>query len=179
MKSSHWWLMLIAGVTLLLVPIAGGAWLLSNQVPTVVEGWQSRSWPGAPARVEHSVAIHKYAPSRSRRGGQGTHVMELRYGYLVEGRQYTGQRRSLDHEHKIYQEKSADLLAKQTPLGSAVAAYYDPADPARSLLEPGVPVGGVTASLFGLSLFGGGLYVMRMMVRGLLSWRPRRRVKYA
>ena len=179
MTRSHWWFLMVAGVTLLLLPIAGGAWLLSNQLPTVIEGWRSRSWPSVTARIEHSVAIQKYQASRNRRNGQGTHVTELRYAFEVDRRPYTGGRRSLDAEGKINPKQSAERLVKQVPVGSAVTAYFDPTDPSRSLLEPGVPIGGVLASMLAVGLVGGALYVLRTMVRGLWNSRPRRRVRYA
>ncbi len=179
MKRSQWWFLMFAGVTALLLPIAAGAWLMAKQISAVSEGWRSRSWSTAPAIVEHSAAVQKYQASRNSREGQGTHVTELRYAFAVGGRRYTGGRRSLDAEGKILMEANADRLVKRLPVGSAVTVYYDAANPSRSLLEPGVPVGPVLGMLIALGLMGGGLEVLRRMVRSLWNTRPRRRVRYA
>lgn len=179
MKRSVWWFLLLAGVTVLLLPIAGGAWLFSKQIPAVGEGWRSRTWPTASATIERAVAFQKYQASRSRRGGQGTHVVELRYVYDVGGQRFTGARQSLDWEGKILMSEAAERLAARFPVGSTVTAHYDAANPARSLLEPGVPVGGMLGMLIGATVSGACLYFLRMFARWLWNQRPRRRVRYA
>lgn len=179
MKRSVWWFLMLAGVATLMLPIAGGAWLVSKQIPAVVEGWRSRTWPSAPATVERAVAFQKYQRSSASRSGQGTHVVELRYAYDVGGTRYTGERQSLDAEGKIYLPEGAEKLAGNFPVGSPVTAHYDAANPARSLLEPGVPVGGMLGMLLGATALGFGLYFLRMFMRWLWNQRPRRRVRYA
>ncbi len=105
--------------------------------------------------------------------------MELRYAYDVGGKRYTGERQSLDAEGKIYLPEGAERLAGNFPVGAPVTAHYDAANPARSLLEPGVPVGGMLGMLLGATALGFGLYFLRMFMRWLWNQRPRRRVRYA
>ncbi len=178
MKHSLWWFLLLAGIATLVLPIAGGAWLFSHQIPSVAEGWRSRTWPSATATVERSVAFQRYQRDPNSRRGQGTHVVELRYGFEANGRRYTGERQSLDSEGKILLSQSAEKLAGRFPVGSTVTAHYDAANPSRSLLEPGVPVGGVLGMLLGAAAIVGGLYFLRMFSRWLWNQRPRRRVRY-
>jgi hypothetical protein len=134
----------------------GGAFLLVRNVPMIVEGWQSRSWPVAVGDVKESAAVSKPMGSPGRRGTVGTHVVRLRYEFAVDGRTFTGTRQSLDHVGIINTEAEARREADASPAGSSVRVFYDPSDPARSLLTPGVPIGGVISGVFGLLLLAGG-----------------------
>ncbi|MEP7282206.1 MAG: DUF3592 domain-containing protein [Rubrivivax sp.] len=160
------WLPLFVLFSLLLVALLGaGGWLLKRQTPEIWEGWRSLSWPAATARVERSVAIRKYRAAIAKQSGQGTHVLELRYAFEVAGKAYVGGRRSLDWEGKVLSAASAEKLAQRSPAGSEVTAYYDPADPTRSLLEPGVPIDGALGAVLGLLLIAGGLALLLLVVR--------------
>ena len=89
------------------------------------------------------------------------------YEYRVQSRVFTGTRRSLDHEGKITSAEFAEKAARALPVGASVTAYYDPADPSRSLLTPGVPRGGVLGVVFGVLLIAAGLFPF------VLAWRIR------
>ena len=134
----------------------GGAFLLVRNVPMIVEGWQSRSWPVAVGNVQESAAVSKPVVSSARRGTVGTHVVRLRYEFAVDGRTFTGTRQSLDDVGIIKTEEQSRSEAGALPAGSSVRVFYDPSDPAISLLTPGVPIGGVISSVFGLLLIAAG-----------------------
>ncbi|ROZ62573.1 DUF3592 domain-containing protein [Ramlibacter sp. WS9] len=134
----------------------GGAFLLVRNVPMIVEGWQSRSWPVAVGAVKESAALSKPIVASGRRGTVGTHVVRLRYEFAVDGRTFTGTRQSLDDVGIIKSEEQSLREADALPAGSPVRVFYDPGDPARSLLTPGVPIGGVISGVFGLLLIAGG-----------------------
>lgn len=164
---------LIIGGAVLVATFGGGALLLVHHAPTIVEGWASRSWPGAAAVIRRSAAVHKYSPSGWSRSGIGTHVVSVGYAFEVDGRPYEGSRRSLDDEGKVLSREHATKAAARLPVGAAVTAYYDPRDPAQSLLERGVPVGGVLGSLFGLMLICAGItpFVLGLRIRSHLAKR--------
>lgn len=170
-------LALIIGGAVLVATFGGGGLLLVRHAPTIVEGWASRSWPGTAAVIQRSTAVHKYSPSGWSRSGIGTHVVSVGYAFEVDGRPYAGSRRSLDDEGKVLSEAHATKAAARLPVGAAVTAYYDPSDPAKSLLERGVPVGGVLGSLFGLILIGAGItpIVLGLRIRSHLAKRRGRR----
>ena len=157
----------VLGAAVLVATFGGGSVLLTHHAPAVVEGWQSRSWPGTPAVVRRSEAIHKYSPSGWSRGGTGTHVVEVAYVYTVHDRLHEGSRRSLDDVGKVLSAEFAQKAADRLPEGSIVTAYYDPADPGQSLLKRGVPVGGVIGTVFGLALIATGTLPF------ILGWRIR------
>lgn len=164
---------LVIGGAVLVATFGGGGLLLVQHAPAVVEGWASRSWPGAAAVIQRSAAVHKYSPSGWSRSGIGTHVVSVGYAFEVGGRAYAGSRRSLDDEGKVLSEAHATKAAARLPVGATVTAHYDPRDPARSLLERGVPVGGVLGSLFGLVLICAGItpFVLGLRIRAHLAKR--------
>jgi hypothetical protein len=169
MKLLRWLLVFLLVSSMLIALFGSGGWLLRSQEEEVREGWASRSWPAAPARIVRSAAVHKYAASASRRSGQGTHVIDLRYAFEVAGKVYVGRRQSLDWEGKVLTADAAQKHVQGFPMGSMLTVYYDPADPTRSILEPGVPVGGVLGSVLGALLVAGGaallLFVIRLNMR--------------
>lgn len=83
-----------------------------------------KTWPRAQGRV---VAHSEIETHRNRYLLGTAHV---RYEYAVDGRTHRGQlryeRRRIAHVE--------DLLARY-PVGKAITLHYDPADPARSVLE--------------------------------------------
>ena len=164
-------------IGLLVATLGAGVWLLNSQAKQVYEGWQSRSWQPVSARVAHSVAVHKYSASQSRQGGKGTHVLELRYVFGVAGKAYTGARRSLDWEGKVLSSESALKQAQRLPAGSLVTAYYNPADPRRSMLEPGVPVDAVLGSAFAVLLIAAGAALLLLIGRTWLGRAPSARAR--
>ena len=160
------------GAALLGAIIIGGAALIVTQVPRVAEGWQSRGWPTAPATVTTSDAVQRaWKPRLNTQTNYGTHVVVLRYAFDVDGRRYEGTRRSLDAEGKVITETSARRVIDALPVGARVSAHYDPANPARSLLEPGVPISPIIATVFGGLLIGAGGLAAIAIVRGLRSGR--------
>lgn len=146
--------------------LGGGAFLLARNVPMIVEGWRSESWPMAPGVIKESAAVSKPIIIDRRRGTVGSHVVVLRYEFSVAGRPFFGTRQGLDDVGIIKYESVARQEAAALPPGSAVPVFYDPRDPTRSLLSPGVPISGVISSVFGLllvasgaALVGAGLYL--------------------
>lgn len=131
---------------------AGGAYLLVRNVPMIVEGWQSRAWSMAVGTVKESAAVSRSIVSSGRRGTVGTHVVRLRYEFSVDGRIFTGTRQSLDDVGVIKSEALSRRESDALPAGNSVRVFYDPGNPARSLLVPGVPTGGVIGAVLGLLL---------------------------
>ena len=168
---------LLIGGVVLTGTLGGGGLLLISHAPAVLEGWESRSWPSTPAVVTRSATIQKASPSGWSRGGTGTHVVRIEYVYSVDGRTHTGARISLDHEGKIFSAENAQKIADRLPVGLRVAAHYDLARPERSLLEAGIPFGGVLGCAFGSLLIFAGitLVVLGVRIRSHLARRNARR----
>jgi ABC-type antimicrobial peptide transport system permease subunit len=137
--------------------LGGGSYLLVRNVPMIVEGRQSRSWPTTTGTVKESAAVSKPIVSSYRRGTVGTHVVELRYEFAVAGKTFVGTRQSLDDVGIIKSEELAASEAGGMPPGSTVRVSYDADDPTRSMLTPGVPTSSVIGSAIGLLLIAGGV----------------------
>jgi hypothetical protein len=145
----------ILGVTFCAL-FGGGAFLLIRNVPMIAEGWRSRSWSSAMAEVKESAAVSKPVIIDARRGAVGTHVVRLRYEFTVDGQTFSGARQSLDDVGIVKSEEVAQREVRLLPAGGVVRVFYDPANPTRSLLTPGVPISGVISVVFGLVLTAAG-----------------------
>ena len=93
----------------------------------------SQAWPAVPGTVLES-AVRRYGRSVETRW---RYYPAVRYRYEVEGRAYTGRRLYFD-EMAWASRSSAARLAHKYPPGATVTVRYDPDDPARALLEPGL-----------------------------------------
>jgi hypothetical protein len=143
--------------SILAATLGGGGYLLARNIPMTFEGWHSRSWPVVVGEVKASAAVSKPIIADARRGAVGTHVVMLRYEFSLMGQPYAGTRQSLDDVGTI---KSAELAQREVaalPAGRPVQVFYDPNDPSKSLLKPGVPISGLLGSLFGTLLVAAGL----------------------
>lgn len=156
--------------------LGGGGFLLARNVPMIFEGWHSRSWPAVVGVVKASAAVAKPIITDARRGAVGTHVVMLHYEFTVMGRTYSGTRQSLDDVGIIKSAEVAQREADALPVGRPVQIFYDPNDPGRSLLKPGIPVSGVLGSLFGMLLVAAGLALVAIGLH-LRSYHVRRRGK--
>lgn len=154
----------------------GGGYMLVRNTLMLGEGWQSRSWPSAMGRMMESAAVSKPIVSSGRRGTVGTHVVKLRYEFAVDGRTYFGTRQGLDDVGVIKIQESAEREAAAMPVGSAIRVFYDPSNPAKSLLIPGVGVASVIGSVIGLVLISGGLALAAICVY-LRSHHAKRRAR--
>ena len=93
----------------------------------------SRAWPVVPGTVlESEVRRYGHSVETGRR-----YYPAVRYRYEVEGRSYVGKRLYFD-EMAWSSRSSAARLAHKHPPGATVTVRYDPDDPARALLEPGL-----------------------------------------
>jgi hypothetical protein len=102
--------------------------------------------------------------------------VRLHYTFTVWGRTYSGTRQSLDDVGIIKSEEVAQREAESLSVGRPVPIFYDPSDPSRSLLKPGVPVSGVLGSLFGAMLVATGMALIAIGLH-LRSYHARRRRK--
>ena len=159
---------------ILAATLGGGGYLLARNIPMAFEGWTSRSWPAVVGEVKESAAVPKPIISSTRRGAVGTHVVMLRYEFSLMGRAYSGTRQSLDDVGIIKSAKFAQSEADALPAGHSLQVFYDPSDPDKSLLTPGVPVTGVLGSRFGLLLIAAGLTLIAIGLHLCLHHAKRR-----
>ena len=94
-------------------------------------GKKSTSWPSANGRITYSHA----SPHSEKNGTQ--YMPTVRYTYAVKGKSYTGTRITASDQYQKNISSANDIL-RDYPVGKGVAVYYNPSDPAVSLLEIGI-----------------------------------------
>ena len=97
----------------------------------------------------YSTTQGKIARSEVGRGAFIRRGVEIEYNYTVNGIIYTGRRYRYD-DHNATLEW--DATVEDHPRGSMQPVYYDPKNPADSLLEPGVDGGDLLLLLFALPM---------------------------
>jgi hypothetical protein len=93
----------------------------------------SSSWPTTQSRI---------TASRLDRTGSGSDTKyrpSVSYRYSVQGTDYTGKRIRAVSSYTSRGKAESELA--RYPSGATVTVYYDPADPASSVLVPGVTMG--------------------------------------
>lgn len=121
-------------------------WIAASLTSSFYFSVASEHWPTVTARV---VSSGIYA------NGKGVGVSwapKVEYQYQVAG--------TAHHASKIrylmrtfYDQGSATDVEAPYPVGRLVSVFYDPQDPDRSVLEPGVPRGMWTQALIALFFF--------------------------
>lgn len=117
------------GKVLYLVPLVGALLFGLVATPLARAAWNalgSRSWPTVPATVQASQW-------RQFTGKGCRYTLDLRYAYVVDGVSFVGDR------YRFGGECGAEVvsIAQAHPVGSRVPVHYDPAHPARSVVEAG------------------------------------------
>jgi hypothetical protein len=95
----------------------------------------SAGWPSVEGRILRSEV------TRSTDGdGDDSYSPEVTYRYVVDGQSYESYTIKFG-ENAYGNRNTAEAIAARYPDGSRVTVYYDPADPERAVLEPGVSAG--------------------------------------
>ena len=110
-------------VILLAVPVAS--------LPQYLRAKKSAQWPSVPGVITAS-----WMSSGICKGVPCYHG-EIAYGYRVGGSDYHGTRLDLGRSHWAAQDSWQRIL-DQYPRDKAVSVYYEPGNPADSVLEPGL-----------------------------------------
>ena len=113
----------------------------------------SASWPTAEGIVNSSEV------DRSTDGEGGTsYSPEISYQYLVNDLNYTNNTIKFG-ENSYSSRRKAEEIAAAYPVGRQVAVYYDPLEPDKSVLEPGVTAGSYIVLGIGVLFIGIALIV--------------------
>ena len=122
-------------------------WLMLHLASNFYFSVTSAHWPRATARV---VSSGVYA---SGAGAGATFSPQVKYEFENAGKSYQA-----DNIRYLlgtfYNAESATEVQSAYPVGRVVSVAYDPQDPSRSVLEPGVPQGMWTQALIPIFFFG-------------------------
>lgn len=94
----------------------------------LLEARASRRWLPVPAEVL-SATIETSTHSSGRSGNTTSRTPRIIYRYMVAEKSYTGDRAAF-----FYSSNSSGHFIRRFPPGKRTTAYYDPRDPARSVL---------------------------------------------
>lgn len=149
MGRRFWAVLLMASLGLL---------VLSLNVGTLRDGWNSRSWPTVPGTIVSSVSRPEGA-----QGGSDTarHPASAAYTYAVDGVTRRGTR--IAYRGVVagllasVLAPSGDAAADRYSVGKEVNVAFKPGDPATSVLEPGLTTSLVVDAVLGSLLLLAGL----------------------
>jgi len=119
---------------LVLVFLGLGLWAVVAGSAKALEGWRARNWPVAPGRV---IVSQAYELRTSQKIRVARLCVKVDYLYMVAGTVYEGHRINTGWSCFGSEDRVKDLL-QEYPSGAAVQVRYDPEDPERALLEPGL-----------------------------------------
>jgi len=95
-------------------------------------GKESTSWPTVSGKVTYSHA------ETTRKDKRNQYRPAVKYSYTVDGRGYVGARITASDQIQKNISSAKDILRKY-PVGAQVVVHYDPGDPGRAVLVPGLP----------------------------------------
>jgi len=142
-----------------LIMILGALYGFFGIFQQLVTAKSATGWPTSPGTV--TSAYLREDITNKGRGKAWT--MELEYRYTVDGTEHTGTAIHLGSFPSYGTEKQAKEVEAKYREGNSVTVYYNPKDPTKAVLEPGVASAGESISLsvflLGLVLLLGGFAI--------------------
>lgn len=112
--------------------------MLRRALPGIKAARASRAWQSAPGTV--TIVTVLMDSEKFKRGRQTYFRPWVQCSYRVAGKDYVCDRQVFNHHLiSLGEKKDAEALIQKYQVGQSVAVYYDPADPANSVLEQGNP----------------------------------------
>lgn len=156
----HWSLIYLALVPAALLLLFAALFVVSG-FRRMAAGSATRRWPSAPGRITRSAVATEHTTD----GDGGTYEVfepEVHYTFDVAGETRTGDTIRI-HPRVFPSRDEAEEIAEQYPEGAEVRVHYDPADPSRTVLEPGTGRSPWSAFAMAIVLALAALYAARLM----------------
>ena len=133
---------------ILSVLVLAGVGIAVYGTGTVIEAYESTDWPQTDGSVAAS-GVDMKSDATDGRTRALRYSPAVSYGYDVDGRTYFSDRLGFT---RVWtgEESDAQAIVRRYPVGQAVTVYYDPDDPLRAVLTPGVSLNSTLGLLFGL-----------------------------
>jgi hypothetical protein len=142
-------------MTLTLAPAIGavvfGTYMSTDLARDLYFAWKSKQWP----RTQGRVIQWGLDPGATMRVGDDSAL--IGYEYQAGGVRYTSRR--IDFAGRWAGWSARKALFRYTE-GATVEVSYDPSEPERAVLEPGMALGNFLRLLFGLTVLGFGLLAL-------------------
>lgn len=110
-----------------------GLGVMSFGIWSILEGNRSNNFP----TVQGEVTKSEYVIVQDDRHDFITRA-DLTYSYTVAGTDYSSETRTAGMEGAVASPGEARRWTNEFPLGAKVDVYYDPAEPSKAVLRPGV-----------------------------------------
>ncbi len=138
---------------------------LGLALSNTIRGHDSLSWPSATGQITLSRVETRVWKNTPR------YAPDLLYDYTVDGEHYTGMLIGTTPAYNLFgimlgdnpssdSREEVERIINRYPRGQAVTVFYDPAAPAISALEPGIPPGTERGLILGLVLGLGALVIL-------------------
>ncbi len=111
-----------------------GLWALLAGMSMGIEGWQAEKWPQADGRIILSRVQEWRAPGKIRIARL---CLDMDYLYMVDDKIFEGHRLNSGWRCFASEDHIRQIL-KRYPTGREVKVFYNPKNPGKSLLEPGI-----------------------------------------
>jgi len=151
------------GVFVVIALFTYGAWLMfTGEVRDIVRGFASKSWPSTQGVVLSSrISSHP--------GSHASWFPVVTFQYTVDDRAFEGDViafHSLSGP-RVGGNNRADVqeMADSYAAGTTVEVYYDPQDPAVSVLQPGASYTNIFGPVFSLIVLVIGVSILRLFKR--------------
>lgn len=151
--------------------LALGVLFFAFGVSFVLEANASRNWPTAQGTVETVRVTWRNDSNSNRSIPDREYFYEIYYSYAVDGRPFEGSRYSLgdgstasDRMYRTEEEAREAAFDAWMP-AQTVAVYYNPADPASAVLDPGAGFSTYIPLIFGAVLLLSGLGMLWLYLR--------------
>ena len=146
------WGLVVFGLALL-----GGGHVIANGLQTGWTGWTSRTWPQIEGTIVESKVTftsrteqHQVDSRRPEETVTRTHETffpSIKYEFELDGRKFEGTRITASDTGMTSQE--AATQTKQYPPGARTVVFYNPQNPADSVLVPGIATTSILSIVFG------------------------------
>jgi hypothetical protein len=115
-----------------------GAILLAWACQLIFFGLESETWPIADGVIIASRADTNISSEPSSRGVSFTDRADIAYQYTVDNQKMAGSAISFSYFYSSSNDEETSKFVRKYPRGKKVAVHYDPMDPHRAVLEPGI-----------------------------------------
>jgi hypothetical protein len=152
-----------------LVFICIGGAIISYAIKMSAKASQSLSWPSTDGEIAHSAVLYQ-TDTTATTNNTATYKADISYRYKVNGANFSSSRISLaDFASSTGRAQS---IVERYPDKSAVRVYYNPANLAEAVLEPG-GAGGINLLYFIGGIFAvGGLFFLIASLTGHVHTKP-------
>lgn len=131
--NTKWVVIGICAVMILVGGVLGAVAYDTHRDGEATKAWPSTSGEILSSRVEEEERRDRDSDGRNRT--RYTYTARVTYAYTIQGIDYTGHRIRADDTGGD-RDKAFDTI-NDFPVGSTVDVYYDPSDPASSVLRQG------------------------------------------